>query len=225
MTLAALRSAYGGLDGIELLRAMRREFADQLAVISSFGAEAAVLLALVADLDKSLPVIFLDTGELFDETLAYQRDLTAFLGLTNLRIVHPEPGELAAADQLWQTDAEHCCQLRKVAPLARAVAGFRVLVDGRKRFHGDGRETIEVIDEDVDGVVKVSPLARWSAEAIEAAFVQRGLPRHPLVAEGYRSIGCWPCSRPGLPGEGVRAGRWAGAAKTECGIHKVKKTG
>lgn len=222
--VADLRARFGHLDGLALLEAMRGEFPESLAAISSFGAEAVVLLDLVAQLDKALPVIFLDTGELFDETIAHQRELTVLLGLTGLRIVRPKAAELAAAEDLWREDPDRCCHLRKVLPLERALKGIEALIDGRKRFHGGGRETIETIEAGADGMIKISPLARWSQDRIEQAFAQRGLPRHPLVAQGYRSIGCWPCSRPIGPDEPIRAGRWAGAAKTECGIHRISKT-
>ncbi|MDR3438239.1 phosphoadenylyl-sulfate reductase [Telmatospirillum sp.] len=219
-----LRQSYGQLDGLDLLAAMAGEFPGSLAVISSFGAESAVLLDLVSQLDKALPVIFLDTGELFDETLAYQQQLTQQLALSNVMVIHPDPVDLRAAEDLWQRDADACCYLRKVRPLRRATRDFAVLVDGRKRFHAGGRESIQTIEADDDGKVKISPLARWSQKRIDNVFRQRQLPRHPLVAQGYRSIGCWPCSRPVEEGEPVRAGRWAGAAKTECGIHRVSKT-
>ncbi len=219
--LPTLRSAYGHLDGAELLQAMRREFPGKLAIISSFGAESAVLLSLVAEVDQRLPVIFLDTGELFDETLAYRDELSRRLGLRDLRIIRPAVEDVARAEDLWQRDAEACCHLRKVLPLRRAVTGFHALVDGRKRFHGAERARIDTLEAGKDGLVKISPLAPWTPARIDAAFAAGRLPRHPLVAEGYRSIGCWPCSRPTAPDEPVRAGRWAGSAKTECGIHKV----
>ncbi len=222
--LFRLRQAHGELDGAALLAAMRTEFPGRLAVVSSFGAEAAVLLALVAEVDRTLPVIFLDTGELFDETLAYQAELTAFLGLGAVRTVRPDPEDRRRAEELWRTDVDACCHLRKVLPLQRAQVGFEALVDGRKRFHGGGREDLQTIDADRDGLIKISPLARWGQAEIDAAFAIRNLPRHPLVAEGYRSIGCWPCSRPTAPDEPVRAGRWAGSAKSECGIHETGKT-
>lgn len=222
--LAALQGAYGHLDGTELLAAMRREFPAELAVISSFGAESAVLLDLVAQVDKAIPVIFLDTDALFDETLEYRAQLTERLGLTDVRVVRPTTLELKRADELWRRDPDACCRLRKVQPLDRATAGFQALVDGRKRFHGGERESIRTIETGQNGVIKISPLATWDEARIEAAFTDRQLPRHPLVAQGYRSIGCWPCSRPTAPGEPVRAGRWAGAAKTECGIHRVCKS-
>ncbi|MTJ83458.1 MAG: phosphoadenylyl-sulfate reductase [Telmatospirillum sp.] len=218
-----LRHAFGHLDGRDVLEAVVRTFPGKVAVTSSFGAEAAVLLDLVAQVDPTLPVIVLDTGALFDETLIYCRALTLRLGLSDVRMVHPEPADAAAAEELWLTDADRCCHLRKVLPLRRAVEGFEVLVDGRKRFHGGGREGISTIEVDLDGRIKVSPLARWSQPEIDDAFRLRDLPRHPLVADGYRSIGCWPCSRPVGADEPVRAGRWAGAAKTECGIHRVSK--
>lgn len=222
--LGELQNAYGHLDGRELLEAFVGQFPGKVAVISSFGAEAVVLLDLVAQVDKALPVIFLDTDALFDETLDYQRQVSDQLGLTGVRVIRPDPADLKAAADLWEQDADRCCSLRKIIPLEKAVQGFEILVDGRKRFHGGGRETISTIEADAQGRVKVSPLARWDQDRIEAAFADRGLPRHPLVAQGYKSIGCWPCSRPVAPDEPVRAGRWAGAAKTECGIHRVVST-
>jgi len=221
--LERLRTLYGQLDGKELLAAMAAEFPGSLAITSSFGAEAVVLLDLVAQVDKSLPVLFLDTNELFDETIAYRDEVIAKLGLTGVRVVRPTKEELAAAEDLWRSDPDQCCHLRKVLPLERAQAGFKALVDGRKRFHGGGREDISTIEQSVDGVIKISPLASWSQERIEAAFTERNLPRHPLVAQGYRSIGCWPCSSPTKAGDPIRAGRWAGGAKTECGIHRTSK--
>lgn len=212
---------YGHLDGAELLTALTKgELAGRIAVTSSFGAESAVLLDLIAQVDPGLPVIFLDTNELFDETLEYRYELERRLGLANVVAVRPNDEELRQADELWRDDPDRCCELRKVRPLARAVKGFDALVDGRKRAHGFERQHLATL-EDGGGVLKVSPLANWSAEEIEAHFVKRGLPRHPLVAENYRSIGCWPCTRPVDPGESARSGRWAGRAKSECGIHTI----
>lgn len=206
------------LSGSELLGALFAEFPGRVAVTSSFGAESAVLLDLAARIDPSVPVIFLDTGELFDETIAYRDRLKQVLGLTDLRVVRPEADDLAEAADLWRTDADRCCELRKVRPLARAVADFLVLVDGRKRAHGFERENLATL-EAAGGKIKASPLATWSEGDIERHFIARDLPRHPLVAQGYRSIGCWPCTRPTQAGETARSGRWAGRAKSECGIH------
>jgi len=216
MSLAALAQ----LDGKALIAAVLRDYAGRVAVTSSFGAESAVLLDLVAQVDPSAPVIFLDTGELFDETVEYRYALERKLGLSNVIVVRPTDEDRKAAEDLWQTDADRCCELRKVRPLAKAVAGFDVLIDGRKRVHSAERGALPTVQQAGD-VLKVSPLATWSEDHIEAHFVARALPRHPLVAQGYRSIGCWPCTRPTKPGEPARAGRWAGSAKTECGIHTV----
>lgn len=208
------------LDGKALIAATVHAFPGRVAVTSSFGAESAVLLDLVAQVDPALPVVFLDTGELFDETLDYRYALERRLGLSNVVVVRPTESERTEAEDLWRTDPDRCCHLRKVLPLARAVAGYDVLIDGRKRAHGFDRDALPTVQ--VSGaVVKVSPLATWSEQQVEAAFAARSLPRHPLVGQGYRSVGCWPCTRPTKPGEPARAGRWAGSAKTECGIHTV----
>lgn len=208
------------LDGKALIAAAIEAFPGRIAVTSSFGAESAVLLDLVAQVDPALPVIFLDTNEMFDETEEYRATLAARLGLTNVVVVRPTEAERKQAEDLWRTDHDRCCHLRKVLPLARAVEGFAALIDGRKRTHGFERGDLGTV-QDVGGKVKISPLATWNEQQVEAAFTARDLPRHPLVAQGYRSIGCWPCTRPTKPGEPARAGRWGGSAKTECGIHTV----
>jgi phosphoadenosine phosphosulfate reductase len=216
-----LRRRYGALDGIEMLRAMAAEFPGRIAVTSSFGAEAAVMLDLVAHADPAIPVIFLDTGKLFGETLRYRETVTALLGLEDVRIVRPEPAAVKARDPngvLWRDNPNACCALRKVEPLARALEPFDAWISGRKRFHGGIRSTIETIEADA-GRIKVNPLASWTQERIHAHFKARNLPAHPLVADGYLSIGCMPCTEPPRPGAGVRDGRWAGQDKTECGIH------
>jgi phosphoadenosine phosphosulfate reductase len=216
-----VQKSFGHLDGKDLIEAMVRDvFQGKLAVTSSFGAESAVLLDLVAQVDPDVPVIFLDTGELFDETLEYRYRLERQLGLTNVVVVRPSPDDLKEAADLWRTDADRCCELRKVWPLARAIAGYSALIDGRKRGHSQERQGISTI-EVAGNVTKISPLANWGEDEIEAAFKARGLPRHPLVAQGYRSIGCWPCTRPTKPGESARAGRWSGSGKSECGIHTI----
>ncbi|CAA7617136.1 Phosphoadenosine phosphosulfate reductase [Candidatus Terasakiella magnetica] len=216
-----LKLSFSHLDGKELLAAvLTGDLAGKVAVTSSFGAESAVLLDLVAQVAPDAPVIFLDTDELFDETVEYRYKLERQLGLTNVITVRPNAEELAQAAGLWQTDTDRCCELRKVRPLARATRDYVALVDGRKRAHGFERQHLSTI-ETGGGVIKISPLANWNAEEIEAAFAARNLPRHPLVAQNYRSIGCFPCTQPVEPGAPARAGRWAGKAKTECGIHTL----
>ena len=220
--LRDLTDRYGKLDGVELLRPMlETEFAGRIALVSSFGAEAAVLLQIAAEIDRHLPVIFLDTGKLFGETLRYRDQLVKRLGLTDLRVIRPVEAEVTAADPegvLWDSDPNGCCGVRKVEPLRRALAGFDAWISGRKRFHGALRTFLPVIE--LSGAkIKINPLARWSKLRIEEEFARHGLPRHPLEADGFLSIGCLPCTGRVAPGADHRAGRWAGREKTECGIH------
>ncbi len=221
--VGSLQRRYGALEGLDLLRPMIEDvFRGRIALVSSFGTESAVLLDLVAQIDPATPVLVLDTGQLFEETRRYWRELEAKLSLTDLRVLEPEPVRLAAEDpdkQLWYFDPDRCCALRKVAPLARGLEPFAAWITGRKRFQGGQRGDLPAIEADTDGRVKVNPLARWTRERIEAQFAARGLPRHPLEAEGYRSIGCVPCTDRTAPGEDPRAGRWRHRPKTECGIH------
>jgi phosphoadenosine phosphosulfate reductase len=221
--LPELRRRYRGLDAVALVRAVSIEaFPGRIAVASSFGAEAAVMLDIVAEANPAIPVIFLDTDKLFGETLRYREALTEHLGLTDVRIVKPDPEDVAAKDPdgvLWTRDPDACCALRKVAPLARALGPFDAWITGRKRFHGGVRARVETIELDDDGRVKLNPLATWSRDRILAHFQARDLPAHPLVTDGYLSIGCMPCTALPQPGQGVRDGRWSGLDKTECGIH------
>jgi phosphoadenosine phosphosulfate reductase len=220
--LDALRAQAHGLDTSELLAlAIRDWFPGRIALVSSFGAEAAVLLHLVATVDASTPVLFLDTGKLFPETLAYRDRLIAELGLRDVRSLKPSAAHLAALDpdgDLWSRDPDACCHIRKVEPLDAALSGFDAWIGGRKRHHGGERSDLQPIDV-ADGRVKIEPLADWGPGHIEAYLGAHGLARHPLVAQGYASIGCAPCTAPVAAGSDVRSGRWAGRGKTECGIH------
>ncbi len=217
-----LTRRYGHLDGEGLLRHfIEREFAGRIALVSSFGSEAAVLLHMAAEIDRHLPVIFLDTGKLFGETLRYRDDLARRLNLADLRIVKPEAEAVAAGDPdslLSHRDPDACCALRKVVPLRRALAGFDAWISGRKRYQGHLREFMPVIEASGEKI-KINPLARWSRTHIEAEFTARDLPHHPLEADGFLSIGCMPCTERVAPDADPRAGRWAGREKTECGIH------
>ncbi|CAK0769417.1 phosphoadenosine phosphosulfate reductase [uncultured Gammaproteobacteria bacterium] len=220
-----LRRQADGLDGLALLQnLLGGALAGRVALVSSFGAESAVLLDLVARVDTTTPVIFLDTGKLFNETLAYRDALVARLGLRIVRTLHPHPRDLAQFDpdgNLWDRDPDHCCFIRKTEPLDAALAPFEAWITGRKGFHSDTRATVPAIEGDpVTGKIKLNPLIDWSVADIEAYLIKRNLPRHPLVAAGYPSIGCQPCTRAARPGEDIRAGRWAGRGKNECGIHR-----
>jgi phosphoadenosine phosphosulfate reductase len=197
---------------------------ERLALVSSFGTESAALLKVMADVDPAIPVIFLDTGWLFEETLAYRDTLIERLGLRDVRSIKPLEETLSREDanrELWFSDPDACCRIRKVEPLARALAPFDAWINGRKRFQGGLRATIPVVEE--DGVrLKFNPFANISREEIEAIYKLANLPPHPLAASGYLSVGCMPCTSRTSPDEDVRAGRWRGRAKTECGIHTVK---
>ena len=208
---------------VALRRALTQDFRGRIAVVSSFGAESAVLLALVAEIDPATPVLFVDTKQHFTETLAYRDELVRFLGLTDVRSVGPTAAEIAAHDppgELWRFDPDACCRLRKVTPLDRALAPFDAWVTGRKR-HQTLTRTALAVTELVDGKTKINPLADWTADQIEAEMVRRGLPRHPLSTAGYPSIGCATCTRAVASGEDPRSGRWSGTGKVECGIHRL----
>jgi len=219
---AVLEDRYARADTHALVEAMIHEvFPGRIALVSSFGAESAVLLHMIAGIDRNLPVVFLDTGKLFGETLRYRDNLVARLRLTNLQVVTPDPERIGAEDPkgtLWAERPDACCYWRKVEPLERSLAGFQAWLTGRKRIHGGMRRDMARV-EAADGRVKVSPLADWTREDIEAYFTAHDLPHHPLEAEGYLSIGCMPCTDRVAPGENPRAGRWRGMDKTECGIH------
>lgn len=199
--------------------------AGDLAIVSSFGAESAVLLHLIAQIDPAVPVLFLETGKHFPETLAYRDELAGRLGL-NLVNLYPEIADLQTRDESglrWSYDPDGCCDLRKVRPLAGALARFDASFTGRKAFQSSTRANLprfELDTSDAQGRLKINPLIDWSADDIAAYFERHELPRHPLVAQGFPSIGCSPCTRPVAQGEDARSGRWAGWDKVECGIHR-----
>jgi phosphoadenosine phosphosulfate reductase len=202
---------------------LKEEFPGRVAAVSSFGVESAVILSIVAEVDPNTPVIFLETGKHFSETLAYRDKLARKLGLKDVRDIKPDFVELTANDpagDLWQKDTDACCGIRKVVPLSRALAGFDAWITGRKRHHGAERANLPLVEAS-EGRFKINPLADWSAEEIAAEFRAQNLPLHPLALEGYRSIGCAPCTRKTKDGEDARAGRWADTDKTECGIHRA----
>jgi phosphoadenosine phosphosulfate reductase len=217
----ALRDASPARVIATALRTVGRE---HLALVSSFGIESAALLKVMADVDPAIPVVFLDTGWLFEETLAYRDTLIEKLGLRDVRSIKPLEETLSRQDperDLWFSDPDACCRIRKVEPLQRALAPFRGWINGRKRFQGGLRADIPVVEED-GARLKFNPFANVSREAIEAIFAEAKLPPHPLAASGYLSVGCMPCTSRTSADEDTRAGRWRGRAKSECGIHSVK---
>lgn len=195
----------------------------RLAVVSSFGAESAVLLHMVAQIDRQHPVIFIDTLMLFRETLDYQNRLADTLGLLNVISIGPDPDHLNLRDpddRLHQTRPDACCHIRKTEPLDRALQGYDGWITGRKRFQNSSRMSLAIFER--DGLrLKINPLAHYGPAQISDYMDRFNLPRHPLVNVGYKSIGCAPCTSPVRAGEDPRAGRWRGLDKSECGIHVV----
>ncbi|MGP0058219.1 MAG: phosphoadenylyl-sulfate reductase [Beijerinckiaceae bacterium] len=223
-TIAAARIAehIAALETPKFLRfVIENLFAGRIALVSSFGADAAVLLHMVSRIDEAFPVIFVDTLQLFPQTLAYRDSLIALCGLSNVITLQPDAAQLAKEDPdnfLWAQNPDRCCHIRKVEPLAKAMLPYAAWITGRKRFEATTRAALPFFESEGERV-KINPLARWTEAAIEAYFVEHDLPRHELFAKGYFSIGCVPCTSPVKPGEDPRAGRWRGSSKTECGIH------
>lgn len=222
--LERLIGLYGHLDGSDLLEAMIKEaFPGGIAVSSSFGIEAAVLLDMVARIDPATPIVFLDTGVLFEETIAYKDVLEKRLGLTDIRTMRPLDDHIQKYDPdetLHETDSNLCCHIRKVLPMQDALHAFDAWVTGRKRFHGGERTDLPALELD-QGQIKVNPLINYDRDKILEEFTQRGLPIHALELKGYTSVGCHYCTGLPVAGDDVRSGRWSGQNKTECGIHKA----
>lgn len=221
-----LNRLYRGAEAADVLSGVLRDrVAGDVAVVSSFGAESSVLLHLIAQIDPATPVLFLETGKHFPETLEYRDLLIERLGLTNLINLTPDAAELAARDESglrWSYDPDGCCEIRKVQPLARALAEFDASITGRKAFQASTRATLprfEMDTSDAQGRLKINPLIDWTPDLLARYMAEHDLPAHPLVAQGYPSIGCSPCTSRVAPGEDPRAGRWRGWDKTECGIH------
>lgn len=219
---AAFEALYGHLSAHEIIeRAVSDLFPGELAAVSSFGADSAVLLHLIAEVDRHLPIIFLDTGKHFEETFDYRDALAADFGLTNIQVVTPDEAALARIDptgKLHETNTDACCDVRKVEPMARGVEPYRAWFTGRKRFQASTRAALPAF-EAVGSRIRINPLARFTTADQADYMRQHALRENPLVAYGYLSIGCFPCTQPVQPGEDARSGRWAGRAKTECGIH------
>ena len=217
----ALDARYGDLSPQEVIRVSIKElFPGDVASVSSFGADSSVLLHLISEVDAATPILFLETRKHFDETLAYRDELTAFLGLTGVQNIEPLAAKLSSDDPqgvLHKASTDACCAIRKVEPLARAIVPYSAWFTGRKRFQADTRAKLPVF-EAVGNRIRINPLAGWGSEEIAAYQEKHALPEHPLIAYGYYSIGCLPCTEPSSPDD-PRGGRWQGKAKTECGIH------
>ncbi|MCH2037744.1 MAG: phosphoadenylyl-sulfate reductase [Rickettsiales bacterium] len=234
-SLSRLQTFYGHLNAHDLMRVMvEEEFPDQIALLSSFGADSAMLISILAEVNPDVPILFLETHKHFPETLAYIKTLEAKFGLTNIQYLEPDKTLVNNIDKdgnLWESQPNRCCWLRKVEPLDRAMKefGYKALITGRKYYQTKDRENAPSIEKDEDGIFKVNPIISWTKEQFKEEFIARDLPPHPLVANNYLSIGCMPCTRPVKEGEDERAGRWAHTdnipgsdKKTECGLHISK---
>ncbi|WP_424964639.1 phosphoadenylyl-sulfate reductase [Dinoroseobacter sp. S375] len=205
-------------------RALGDPTVGRIALVSSFGAESVVLLHMIAKKAPKTPVLFIDTQMLFPETLAYQEEVARKLGLRRIEVIRAAPAALAAEDPdglLHTRDTDACCDLRKTRPLETALEGYDAWITGRKRFQAGTRAALEFFEADGPARIKVNPLAHWDPADVQDYMINNRLPRHPLVAKGYPSIGCAPCTSPVKPGEDPRAGRWRDADKEECGIHFI----
>lgn len=223
--IAALNTFYEG-QGAEVIlaHAVSGLFGGRVALVSSFGAESVVLLHLMAQAEPNTPVLFADTQMLFAETLKYQQEVAETLGLFDIRRIAPDPAELLADDparDLNTRNSDACCDLRKIRPLERALREFDVIISGRKRHQASTRAALPLFEQDADGRIKINPLANWARENVSNHLDLHSLPRHPLVAQGFPSLGCAPCTTPVAEGEDLRAGRWRGKDKEECGIHFI----
>ncbi len=223
-----LEGRFALMKAPSLLRlAIEDLYPGRVALVSSFGADSAVLLHMVAQIDNKTPVVFVDTGQLFPETLAYRDELVARLGLASVIVAEPDAATLSAEDPerfLFAADPDRCCDIRKVLPLGNALEPYEAWITGRKSFQSATRAAVPLFEAEGERV-KINPLVGWSASDVLAYIASAGLPPHPLVAKGFPSIGCLPCTSAGGPDEDPRAGRWRGRGKTECGIHMGALTG
>lgn len=207
-----------------LRRALNDPDLGKVTLVSSFGAESVVLLHMVSVVAPGTPILFIDTMMLFQETLDYQLAVSEKLKLTDVRVVRATDPEVALNDPdgtLHQFSTDACCNFRKTIPLERELSQFDAWITGRKRFQGGERDTLEFFEAEPPARLRINPLAHWRSGDVQDYLAENNLPRHPLVAKGYASIGCAPCTSPIKPGEDPRAGRWRGSAKTECGIHFI----
>ena len=220
--VAALNARLTHHGATDVLRAAI-DAVPNLALVSSFGAESVVLLHLTAMVHRDIPVIFIDTEMLFAQTLVYQQELAERLRLNNVTVIRADDSAVHdPAKTLHQRDTDACCALRKTTPLHRALMPYAAWITGRKRYQSGTRAELDFFEVEAGtGRIKVNPLARWAPDDIRTYMDENRLPRHPLVAQGYPSIGCAPCTSPVEPGEDPRAGRWRDQAKDECGIHFV----
>lgn len=220
MDIDSLNARFEEAPAEDTIRWAAATFLPDIALSSSFQTQSLPLLHLVSRVAPDMPILFLDTGYHFAETLAFRDHLVQKWGLNvrNLRRQSTEDGAGPGAD-LYRTDPDLCCHINKVEPMRLAVAGLRAWISGIRRDQSPTRRTIRVVEQTPEGLVRVHPMATWTSRDVFAYIAEHHLPTHPLLTRGYRSIGCAPCTRPASPEGDERSGRWAGQQKTECGLH------
>ena len=222
---ADAKGQYEGLSAEAALeRAIYHDYKGEIVLASSMGIDSAVLLHMISEIDNRTPVLFLETGKHFKETLAYRDHLIARFGLSNFKNIYPDAKTLKRKDakgDLHETDRDSCCEIRKVAPLDAEIKQYKARITGRKRYQTKQRAHMPILE--LGGQqAKINPLAYWTAKDITAYMRKHDLPVHPLLSLGYLSVGCEPCTTRVAEGEDPRAGRWRDSNKTECGIHYIK---
>ncbi len=207
----------------EILRWTCAEFKRDVALATGFGVEGCVLVHMLASIDRSARMFYLDTDMLFPETYALRDKLESTYGVrfeqrsTKLTV---RQQALTYGEELWKWNPDECCRLRKVEPLREMLFGLSAWITGIRREQSSTRASVQVIERDSHfGLVKVNPLAAWTRRDVWDYVERNKVPYNPLLDQGYESIGCTPCTTPIQIGEDPRAGRWRGKSKTECGIH------
>ena len=206
----------------EILVWAENAFSGEIAMSSSFQTQSVPLLHMVSSSYPQLPILFIDTGYHFPETIAFRDRLVDSLGL-NLVILkgeqQMEDGAFQVGKPLYLTNPDLCCHIRKVEPMRKAIGNYRAWISGIRRDQSATRARIRVVENTGEQHIRIHPMINWSQADVQRYITQNDLPEHPLGARGFISIGCAPCTRPPLLGEDPRSGRWVGAGKTECGLH------
>ncbi|MEE2694747.1 MAG: phosphoadenylyl-sulfate reductase [Pseudomonadota bacterium] len=205
---------------------IKKNFKDDIAYVCSFGSESAIILHMISEIKNDLPIIMLNTNFLFSETLEYRDYLLKRLKLTNFKEIFPDSSDIETADKnndLWKKNPDSCCNIRKVVPLQKELEKYTSWISGRKSYHEGERRNIKSF-EYLNGKIVINPLADVEKGFVDAYFKNKKINRHPLVDQGYLSIGCINCTVKTIDVNDPRSGRWHNKLKTECGIHyNIKK--
>ncbi|GAB4279729.1 MAG: hypothetical protein Kow0080_32180 [Candidatus Promineifilaceae bacterium] len=221
LDLIELNNLFESASPLEIIKWAWHTFKPKIAVTSSFQTQSVPLLHMISDTVPEMPIFFLDTGFHFAETLAYRDQLNKELNL-NVINLKPEMGHdkfQAEYGDLYKRDPDRCCYINKVVPLQKALKGLDAWISGIRRDQTPQRRNIPAVSRMENGLYKICPMVTWTGRDVWQYIAKHELPEHPLLSQGFMSIGCAPCTRPVYMGEDERAGRWAGANKVECGLH------